>query len=54
VIVAHHLVEGLAPAIVAAAASGPLLLVAVRARLGGPGRRRRSIRPRRRARMSRT
>ena len=34
-IVAHHLVEGLAPVIVAAATSGPLLLVAVRARLGG-------------------
>jgi hypothetical protein len=53
-IVAHHLVEGVAPALVAAATSGPLLLVAVRARLGGRGGRRRSIRMRRRARMSRT
>ena len=34
-IVAHHLVEGLVPALVAGATSGPLLLVAVRARLGG-------------------
>jgi hypothetical protein len=54
VIVAHHLLEGLTPALVAAATSGPLLLVAVRARLGGRGGRRRSIPRRRRARMSRT
>jgi hypothetical protein len=54
VIVAHHLIEGLLPAVVAGATSGSLLLVAVRARLGGTGRRRRSIRTRRSARMSRT
>jgi hypothetical protein len=54
VIVAHHLVEGVLPALMAGATSGPLLLVAVRARLDSRAGRRRSIRTRRRARMSRS
>jgi hypothetical protein len=53
VIVAHHLVE-VVPALLAGATSGPLLLAAVRARFGNRAGRRRSIRARRRERMSRT